>query len=297
MAKVKRPQGRNQHQRPQGQGRPPRGGSSRRAYVRPKPWWSTPWAMAAVIVALLLVVAGFLVWGNVFQRAPETPKNDAQIISAVTHVPASVYDQVPPQSLTLHKISGNPQVEKSADGKVVFLYMGAEFCPYCAAERWSIVAALSRFGTFSGLKLTTSAGAPEAYPNTPTFSFRNASFTSDAVSFSAVELTDRDHNQLQTPTAQQTATMKQLDPQGSIPFLVVGGQFTNTAGPGYQVDVLQGQTWSQIATGLSSPSSASTKGIIGEANMLTAAICATNGGAPTDVCKSTAVKNALAKLQ
>jgi hypothetical protein len=295
MAKVKRPQGRNQQPRQQNQQRQ-KGRPKQRAYVRQRPWWSTPWAMAAVVVALLVVVGGFLVWGNVFQQAPQKPRNDAQIIRQVTHVSPGVYDQVPPQSLTLHKIPG-ASVTKSPDGKVEFLYMGAEFCPYCAAERWSIIAALSRFGTFSGLQLTTSAGAPEAYPNTPTFSFRNEKYTSDAVTFTSVELTDRDHNTLQTPTPQEQATMNQLDSTGSIPFMVVGGQYTNTAGPGYQVDVLQGQSWSDIAGNLSNPSAASTKAILGEANMLTAAICETNGGTPSNVCQSTAVKKAEAKLQ
>ena len=35
--------------------------------------------------------------------------------------------------------------------------MGAEFCPYCATERWSVVMALSKFGTFSHLVGTTSS--------------------------------------------------------------------------------------------------------------------------------------------
>lgn len=251
--------------------------------------------MAAVVVVLAVVVGGFFVWGNLFQRTPQQPQNDAQIIQQATHVPSSVYDQVPPSSLALHSVSGNPVVRKSPDGKIEFLYIGAEFCPYCAAERWSMITALSRFGSFQGLQLTTSAGAPEAYPNTPTFTFKSAQFTSDAVSFSSVELTDRNHNPLQTPNASQNALMAQLDPGGNIPFIVIGGQYQDAVG--YQVDVLQGQSWTDIANNLSNPSASSTKGIIGEANMLTAAICKTNGGAPSTVCQSTAVKKALLKLQ
>ena len=37
------------------------------------------------------------------------------------------------------------------------LYYGAEYCPYCAAERWAMTAALSRFGTWSELKITASS--------------------------------------------------------------------------------------------------------------------------------------------
>ena len=39
----------------------------------------------------------------------------------------------------------------TADGKPLVLYVGAEYCPYCAAERCAMVQALSRFGTFSNL--------------------------------------------------------------------------------------------------------------------------------------------------
>jgi hypothetical protein len=300
MAKLKKSQGRTQgrqHQQPRQQSqrgpRGPRGG--KRAYGRSRPWWSTPWAMAAAVVVVLVVVAGFLVWGNVFQQAPNKPQNDAQIIQQATHVSSSVYDGVTPQTLSLRKIPGSPALRKAPDGKVQFLYIGGEFCPYCAAERWSIVAALSRFGTFQGLQLTTSAGPPEAFPNTPTFSFRNVKYTSDYLSLSAVELVDRDHQPVATPAPDDNALMAQLDPGGNIPFLVVGGQYQGAVG--FQNDVLSGQSWTDIANNLSNPSAGSTKGIIGEANMLTAAICATNGGQPANVCQSVAVKKAAQKLQ
>ena len=40
----------------------------------------------------------------------------------------------------------------TSGGKPEMLYIGAEYCPYCAAERWAMIVALSRFGTFSGLR-------------------------------------------------------------------------------------------------------------------------------------------------
>ena len=39
---------------------------------------------------------------------------------------------------------------------VVFFY-GAEFAPYAAAERWPLILALSRFGTFNQLGLMQSS--------------------------------------------------------------------------------------------------------------------------------------------
>ena len=36
------------------------------------------------------------------------------------------------------------------------LYVGAEYCPFCAAERWALIVALSKFGSFSKLHYTKS---------------------------------------------------------------------------------------------------------------------------------------------
>ena len=42
-------------------------------------------------------------------------------------------------------------------GKLFVFFMGAEYCPYCAAERWAIVRSLQKFGQWEGLKHTISA--------------------------------------------------------------------------------------------------------------------------------------------
>jgi hypothetical protein len=50
-------------------------------------------------------------------------------------------------------------------GKPIVLYVGGEFCPYSAAERWSPVVALSRFGAFSNLALLRSSST-DMFPDT-----------------------------------------------------------------------------------------------------------------------------------
>src|SRR6202043_382420 len=59
----------------------------------------------------------------------------------------------------------NTALLTASDGKPEILYVGAEYCPYCAAQRWAVVTALSHFGTFSGLGTTTSS-ASDVDPNT-----------------------------------------------------------------------------------------------------------------------------------
>ena len=57
--------------------------------------------------------------------------------------------------------SGVTQIQNSTEltlnNKPEILYIGAEYCPFCAAERWSMIIALSRFGTFSNLHFMTSS--------------------------------------------------------------------------------------------------------------------------------------------
>ena len=57
-----------------------------------------------------------------------------------------------------------------------------EYCPYCAAERWAMVNALARFGTFHNLGATASSSI-DVNPSTPTFTFRGAGYSSPFVVF------------------------------------------------------------------------------------------------------------------
>ncbi|MGH7869163.1 MAG: DUF929 family protein [Candidatus Dormibacteraceae bacterium] len=259
-------------------------------YVRkPPPWWSGPWIVAGAAILILLVIGGIAVLATLRSNSPTAPRNDAAVINQTSHVSANVFDQVTPASNSIHPTSGS--LIKTPDGKIKVLYIGSEACPYCAAERWSLVAALSRFGSFKGLALTSSA-SNDVYPNTPTFTFLHSSYSSDSISFDSVELADHNGQPLQTPSPADQKLLDTYGKDGGTPFLLIGGKYGGS-GSGYLPDLIQGKSWDQIAGGLSNSSATSTKGIIGEANMLSAAICQTNGGQPLSVCQSTAVKQAI----
>ena len=101
----------------------------------------------------------------------------AAVVKAVTAVPATVLDEVGPGDVqAVPRTVDAPAL--TADGKPKVLYVGAEYCPFCAAQRWPVVVALSRFGTWSGLGQTTSA-SDDVYPDTATLSFHGATYTSD----------------------------------------------------------------------------------------------------------------------
>ena len=224
----------------------------------------------------------------------------AAVVAKVTSVPASTLDAVGDGGGAVTgkptTISGSPLV---ANGKPEMLYMGAEYCPFCAAERWAMIVALSRFGTFTGLTTIHSAaangaGSAEPYPNTPTFTFLNTTFTSSYLTFTSVELQTNipdpstgSYTTLQKPSAAQTALItKYGGANQSIPFIDFGNKYV-ISGASYNNTALAGLNWSQIATDLSNPNSPVAKAVDGTANYITAAICKMTNNQPASACSAT----------
>jgi hypothetical protein len=188
-------------------------------------------------------------------------------------------------------------------GKPGVYYLGAEPCPLCAAERWAFIAATSRFGTWSKLGAAQSAGNDE-FPNTQTFTFLRASFSSPYIAVRTVEhlsghqLANGHYAVLQQPTSAEAAIYARYDTAkyfsenpGTYPFLDFGNRVV-VAGPSYDPGSLTGLSRTQIASDLSNPSSAVAKNIVGTANYLAAAICSLDGQRPTSVCASSGVTQA-----
>src|SRR4029077_15613082 len=132
------------------------------------PSWAAP---VAVVAALALLVAAFLVIRWYTTPLPPHPLTDdatQQVIASITSLPQTELDAVGTGSANnlIKKVSGTALTGPNGHPEV--FYMGAEYCPYCAAERWPMIVALSRFGTFSGLT-TTSSSSSDVYPHTPPF--------------------------------------------------------------------------------------------------------------------------------
>ncbi len=264
-----------------------RGSRGRRRVALPasRPWWRGPWLIVVVVGALAMVLLGLILAGRRQSTAlVASPAETAQVIDAVTQIPAVTFETVGTGGVSNPLKSEQASPLLGPNGHPEVMYVGAEYCPYCASERWSLIAALSRLGSFSGLELTTSTDA-DIFPNTPTFSFVHSQYTSQYVDFVAIETETRSRAPLQTPTAAQRQLLTQLDPPGSIPFLDVGNRYLGVGG-GYSNDVLTGKTWTEIAASLSNPSSPVTQAILGNANYITAALCRVTGDQPGDVCST-----------
>ena len=67
-------------------------------------------------------------------------------------------------------------------GQPEVLFIGEEWCPFCAAERWPLALALSRFGRLGHLQVIASA-QDDVYPGTASVGFHGATYDSRWITF------------------------------------------------------------------------------------------------------------------
>jgi len=241
------------------------------------------------ILGVLVILAAFLIFkafsGSNGAGTPNSATG-AALPASVTRdltVPAATLNAVGTGSTASKPTTAITGTPLTSAGKPEVLYIGAEYCPYCATERWAMAVALSRFGTFSGLRGIHSSSS-DAYPSTPTLTFYKSAYRSKYLAFDPVETTTENRNvTLQTPSAQQNQVWRKYDPQGNIPFIDFGNKYLIN-GVTFNPQVLQGKTWSQVATALNDKSSAIAQGADGSANVITAAICKLTNDQPGNVC-------------
>jgi hypothetical protein len=269
-------------------------------------------AGGAIVVVVAVVLALVLLRGSGGGSGQATDSGSpgptgaslAGLVTQVTSVPAAVLDQVGSGQVTSvpSKITGAPL---TSDGKPEMLYIGAEYCPYCAVERWPMIVALSRFGTFSGLA-TVHSSSSDVFPNTPSWTFLHSSYTSQYLTFTPVEECSNIPNggtscdgytTLKTPTSAQQALITKYDTPtyvpgmaaedaGAIPFIDFGGKYI-ISGASYNAQLLQGLSWSTVAADLQNPSSSVAQAADGTANYITAAICTMTNNLPATACTAT----------
>jgi hypothetical protein len=264
------------------------------------------WAVGAVVLVVLVLFALVAVKLTSGPRAASkhTTSASSEVLSAATSVPRSVFAAVGTGGVaptSLRPLTKAPALTEN--GKPRVLYVGAEYCPYCAAERWAVVAALSRFGTFTGLGETTSSST-DVFPSTATLSFHGSSYSSRYLAFDGHEIESNQpqgngYAPLDTLSASDQHLVNTYDAPpyvpaqsaGAIPFIDLGGRYL-ISGATYDPGVLQGRTHAQIARALSDPSSKIAQDVDGSANLITAALCRQTGDHPAAVCTAAGVRAA-----
>lgn len=184
-------------------------------------------------------------------------------------------------------------------GLPVVVYVGAEFCPYCAIQRWALLVALSRFGTFSNLGQLVSSSSTDVDPNIESWSFHGSSYSSKYLSFEPAEVETSTHvsgpNSGYTPLDTLSPLQRQVfdayDLSGGIPWI----DFANSVqmlGPGANPAVLEGLSLGEIAGDLSDPTSPVAQAVDGTANYMIASICSFIYSTGVPICSAPFVTQA-----
>ncbi len=227
----------------------------------------------------------------------------ASVTKGITSVPSATLNSIGSGGAYAKTVSPVSAPPLKSGGKPEVLYMGGEYCPYCATERWAMVQALSRFGTFTGLHGIHSSST-DTYPSTPTVTFYGSHYTSKYLTFTPVETQGLTEGAtLQTPTSAQNKLFAKYDyppyvqsnEEGAIPFIDLGGKYL-IHGAQYNPQVLQGKTWAEVAAALSDKSTAIAQGADGAANIMTATICKVTNNQPASVCSSPTITGLQGKL-
>ncbi len=264
-------------------------------------WGAVAVILVGVVGLIVYALAGTSTSPGVVHRV----QTSSSVIAQVGKVPVSVFDSVGVTSsrplVVPTVLSHQPPLESA--GKPEVLFVGADYCPFCAAERWPLIVALARFGHFTTLHNMQSAML-SVFPGIQSFSFVGTRYSSRYVTFSGVELysdsidSDGAYTPIATLTASQAAVMNRYGsgtgPGGrtsAFPFVDIGNQLvTSTAG--FSPALILGHSQSAIAGSLSPPLDAAGQAILASANYLTAGICRATAQRPAAVCSSNAVQAA-----
>ena len=251
---------------------------------------------SASIVLVIVIVAVFVIVkvsgggssgsGNVASPPAGTPIA-ATTLAKLASVPLSTLDNASTGGITTSPQTISDATLK-ADGKPELLFVGAEFCPICAAERWGMYVALSKFGTFSPQPGRIHSAVRDG--DIPTLTFYKTTYTSPYLSFipEEIETNMPDGNSyvpLQTLTAAQQRIWVAHTGE-SFPFLDFGGKVDLTSSE-FDPTLLEGPTFSEIVSDIGNNSTTIGANIDASAKVLIQTICTSlTENKPADVCKA-----------
>jgi hypothetical protein len=269
----------------------PRGRQAAAQARRKRNRWLAIGSVAVVVVVVAVFVVVKVAGGG--SSGPPREPIPADQMAHLTSVPISTLVEgtadknlslTPPQA-------GAGGARLTAAGKPEMLFIGAEFCPICATERWVMLVALSHFGTFANVSKTHSAVRDG---NIATVSFYNSTFTSPYLTFTPVETTTNQpqgnyYKTLQTPTPEQVALWKANEQGGqeAFPFIDIGGKWVLVSSQ-FSDTLLQGKSFDTIVNSIGSNENTIGVNVSASAAVMTKAICDVTNQQPAATCKAVA---------
>jgi hypothetical protein len=248
------------------------------------------------VVVVLVVVISLVVISS-FQSSTTASKAGSSPASG-SPIPATLLERL--QSVPLKTLMSSPtggidvspgsikDPKLTSGGKPELLYIGAEFCPVCATERWAMYVALSKFGTFSPQPGEIHSAIRDG--DIQTLTFYKTKFTSPYLTFTPVETTTNEPDgnyyvSLQEPTQEQLRLWESHTGQ-SFPWLDFGGDKDLTSAQ-YDPTVLEGMSFNSIASQVGNNSTVDGADIDASAKVLIQTICGTlTSNKPAAVCNA-----------
>lgn len=276
------------------------------AYVFPSPVGAFLPAIPILVILMLLSIAllGFALlrsanrWNIAIRNSVAAGVVLGLVVAGCFGVAAIVSGCPRLTSATTGEPAGFSKANNPAwtDGGVpTFFFYGSTACPFCSASSWAIVVALEKFGTLTGTSYDRS-NPLDSYPNTPEVVLANLAYQSRWVSLHIAESTDHDHI---TPAATsgcvESAYLSAYDSLGSIPFVVIDGQYFHVGGmvdPGR----LAGLNATQVQLQVNGQAGPAWDAIGPTASLLEAFLVKANGGQPTSVATNASVAAWLAQI-
>ena len=245
-----------------------------------------------VIVLVILVPLVFFVIAQVTQPDFRPTSVSPDELMTVTHIPTAVFARIGTGGLSDPLIPTKrnnlfPSIAVGPTGKPLFFSSSAEFCPFCAGERWAMVIALSQFGSFQQIDRILSSEDSIA-----TFTFQHVEYSSAYLDMKTLEKPQNSSPPAATPDSQEQRILSTYnaapyvtsDFQGKVPFLDIGNRYL-IAGAAFDVHILIDHSWQEIANQISDVQSSLTQSIIGTANYMIAAICMITHNQPSAICQ------------
>ena len=250
-------------------------------------------ALVVVVIAVLVIVkvagggsgsgSGS---GTVDQASPPAGVPiPAATLASLQSVPVSTLASAPTSGIVTTPQPVN-HASLTANGKPELLFIGAEFCPHCAAERWPMYVALSKFGTFAPQPGRIHSANEDG--DVPTITFYGTTYTSPYFTFKSVEVyTNKPQGNgyapLQTPTPAQL-TLWQNTNGSSFPFVDFGGKEVLPSAQ-YLFTPLEGLPFSDVAAQVGNNSTTIGAEIDASAAQLISTICGSlSNQQPSAVC-------------